>query len=397
MRENLLLYQRPLAGEGFLGNYTEVARKWRREVLAVAGFGMGSFELSQEDLTRSELVDFYNMNMGCVVGGRTYGMESWDSMIWEMRLVQDGAESFQTLKKDTFHNRIKVLYSSDIGERAETAWVANTDSSDIYGVCNMIISLGGATATDATNKRDRNLTSYAWPRSRRTGGGVVEGGEDEAGLDRLVVTVAGRWATMNWVYRETSETDAVSDLLETLVGETEFVTVRRVESNADSVRADAYPIPRQIGDLCREKIEEGGSGNVWRGGVFEGGKFVYEQAPTTWTYKRRGSALLDKADGPVILPLFRPGVLVYDEQAPTGWPRPGVAGDWDNPRVHYVERVEYIAGDARRPAQLLMKYADVDESVAVIENVVGKGVGAGRPVGEAVIRLPSVRGRRGTR
>lgn len=367
---SLVLY-RPLPSSALAmpGNITAVVRNYRRSIRAIGGFWSGSFELSGADLSRAELIDFYSNNLGCRLVERTFGVVSWEGYILQMDLVMDGVNYRRTLKPDRWHNKVKVIYSSDIGERQDTGWSENTDSSDIYGEMQYVISLGGATSAAATALRDRHLAEYAWPRSRMVGGITIPAGGTQSGDDVLHVLVAGYWHTLNWRYRETSETDTASDLITTLVGESEFVSLGRIETNSLSVHIDCYPIPQRLGDLIEGIIMQGdASGNIWQGGVYEDRQMVYEQAPTSVEYYLRDGLLVNAAGAPVVPQLLRPGFLLMNANAPTGGQPPGASDIWDDPRVAYVDEVEFIAPDT-----LKLRLFGEEESVLTLRQQIRSG------------------------
>ncbi len=353
----------------FTGDLTAVARNWRRSSRAIGGYWLGSFTLSQEDMTRAELQEFYNLNVGCRLIERTYGMVSWEGYIVEMRYAQDGSEFGISLWPETFTNRVVVYYSDDIGSRQVTAQADNTDSQAEFGVCARRVSVAGTTSTGAEALRDRMLAEYAWPRSRERGSLAITGEALSPVPDQLEITVAGYWATLNWGYRATSGTNAASALVSALVGASEFVTAGRIETNSLSVRVDCYPLPRRRGDLIEEITQQGdSSGNLWKCGVYGGRELVYEQAPAVARYQHRAGELLDIMGTPVVLSMMEPGFLVYNANAPAGWAQPGVSSAWDDPRVSYCEEVEFIA-----PDELLLKFGPEDQRVSLIEERVRAG------------------------
>jgi len=124
----------------------------------------------------------------------------------------------------------------------------------------------------------------------------------------------------------------------------EFVFDGRMEANADIVRLGMDPTPLQLGDAMAKTINFGdSSGNVWQGGVYNDRKFNYEQAPTDWDYQYRDGRLLDKAGQDVAFSLLKPGFLLFNASAPTGSQPPGTSTVWDDPRIRYVEEVEFVA------------------------------------------------------
>lgn len=362
---NLNLHDIPASGSGFIRGITHLAEGWRRSKLAVGGYHIGTFSITSGGI--SDLTDFYNMWIGHRITETTAGMITWEGVIWQTDLIKDGITHRRTLSPEQWHNRIKVLYSDDVGERSSIAWSENTDSSDIYGEMEYVISLGGATSAGATALQARHLTDFAWPRSRIVDSITI--GQAGGRQNGLYITAVGFWATLNWQYRETSETAAASTLLGTLIGETEFVTAGRVETNSLSVRVDAFPIPQRIGDLVEDIIRQGdASGNVWQGGVYADQKFVYESAPTAVDYYIERGRMYNKA-GTLITPeLLDPGFFVRNVNAPMSWEPPGTSNVWDDPTVAYCDQVEYI-----HPGIIKLHFPGESSRVEILQQRITKG------------------------
>lgn len=466
---SLHVYQRPAEGDLYVMNLSSLARKWRRKIRYIIGFLDGSFEIHEfGGMNWFALQNFYNNMLGCRFVERTFGLETWSGIIYEMRLVRNGQEYRRTLSPDWFHNRTKAIYSypsasdteqgnlaynpvansfqddaqdfsewetlagdatysitvtnadatvawgfigaafatggaddsiyiyTDLelatagwngevggktpstyevrnialaGARQDTGWSEDTDSSDIYGTMEYIIALGGAVPEGAIAIRDRELAEFAWPRSRKMGGKRVVKRSSERGAV-LEVSVAGFWVTLNWLYRETARTAAASDMIETLVSASEFVTTRRIEDNALGVKADCDPIPQRLGDMIEDTILQGDiDGNQWQGGVYEDREFVYEESPTAVSYYLRSDgSLVDLNNRPVMFQLFRPGVLIKDLGAPIdGLPAGGAVRD--DSRVGYIEEVEWRRDDD----ELRYKLFGQEDSVTVLREQLQSG------------------------
>ena len=441
----------------YTGDLTALARGWERTILAIKGYGWGSFKLSQEDLTLPELKDvFYSNLLGNRLVETTLAVDSWEGQLYEFRLVIAGREYRRTLAPDWWHNKVKVVYSyptaednqignltynpvansfqddgqdfsewetaagdaaysiavvnsdgttgwaflgaaftttnandsvyvfTDVertdagwngevsgktpstyevssvelaGERQDTGWSENTDASGEYGRMEYLITMGGTAPEAAEAMRDRELTAFAWPRSRKMGGGASQSREDPAVLE---VSVGGYWDTLNWRYRATSRIATASDMLTTLVGESEFVSAGRIEANEMRVKVDCEPVPKRLGDAIEDILLQGDlDGNIWQGGVYAGRRFIYEQAPTTVEYIERGDGVLMNLGRVEVVPsLMEAGFLVFDESAPSGGQPPGTSSVWDDPRVGYVDEVKFIA-----PDRLEYQLMDEEESV----------------------------------
>ncbi len=358
----------------YLGDLVQAARRYRRSSRAIGGYWLGSFELSQDDLTRPELFEFYNRNIGTLFREKTYGLTTWEGYIIEMRYIQDGVGFMQSLKPKWFQNRTWVIYSDDVGTRAATSKANNTDSQAEFGLLANVYSKAGVSSAGAEALRDTALVTLAWPRSRQYGGAALRT-STRVRPDKLQVYLAGYWFTMNWKYQSSSATGAASALLTSLVGTTEFVTVGRIDTQSDSMHYDAAPIPRRTGNVIEEIVEQGdSSGNTWKGGVYAGRKFIYELAPTTPRLERRGVQLLNAAGNLIPLTTVEPGFLLNNREAPTGWPRPGTASVFDDPRIHYIDEVEFIAArSSRQVDQLRIKLSAEDEGFELLQERVKRG------------------------
>lgn len=247
------------------------------------------------------------------------------------------------------------------GVRQETDWTTNDDSIEQYGRCEYIISLPGTKPVAATALRDRYLNEYAWPRSRMVGSNIVIGKKQKTGCV-LEVTVKGYWHTLNWRHKETSQVGTASGLISSLVGDSEFVTAGRIETNSDDSFVDCNPNAQGLGDLIETIIDQGDtSGNIWQGGVYEDREMLYEQAPSKSTYILRDNMLYNLGGSQAVLTLVKPGFYLRNTNAPSGQLPPGSFNFWDDPQVSYIDEVEFKA-----PDELSLKLADTKTSVTLM-------------------------------
>jgi hypothetical protein len=322
------------------------------------------------------MAHFYDQWLGMRLVEKTLGITSWEGIVYEMRLVVNGVEYIRSLDPELWHNKMKVVYSDDTGARQTVAWSENTDSSDEFGEAQYILTLGGSTSVAATALRNRHLLEHGWPRSRMVSGGLRAGSRsgDEDGLH---VTVAGFWATLNWRYREANISDSAYNAAVTLIGASEFLSIGRAEANGLSLYLESEPIPQRLGDLLEEVIGQGDSNdNVWQGGIYADRELTYEQAPTSVTHYLRGGGLVDAAGTPVVLGLVEPGFLLLNADAPTGGQPPGSSSPWDDPRVAYVDEVEFIA-----PNQLQLRLHGTEEGLLALElKIRSRGQTEGMPL-----------------
>ena len=354
----LNLYDRPAEGSAYRLGLDGLLSGWRRTKVSNGGYHLGSFSIRNRGMP--ELTDFYNTWLGMKVVENTFGITSYEGIIWQLDLINNGINYRRTLNPKYWHNRVKVRYTDPDGSPAVTAWAKNSDSRSIYGSMDYIYAIGETTDAGATAKRDEALTHYTWPQTR-TNGGVSTGGfgPDTSG-DGLYVTVAGLGVTMNWTYRASVSLAPASTVIATLVSATDYITTGRIETNATSTLVGISP-ERRIGDLIQKIVGEGdSSGNIWKGGVYAGGKFIYEQAPTTVDYILQNGALYNAAGTPVNPALINPGFYVRDTSAPKGGQFPGTSNIWDDPQVSYCDEVEFVW-----PDMLMLKYPGERQSAAL--------------------------------
>ncbi len=366
----LHLYGRLARAGGFLMDLTPYALDWQRSSRVIGGYWSGSFTIT--DMGWADMMAFFNSYLGCRIVERTFGHVSWEGIVYEMSLLQGGREYRRTLAPEWWHNRVKVLYTSEYGVASDVAWSEDADASDEYGQMDYLITLGGSTVNAATALRDRHLGEFAWPRSRLSGGLEFGGTARQSAPDALEVTVAGFWSTLNWRYYETTASDTASALISTLVAASEFVTAGRVETNSLATRVDVGSNARKVGELIEEIVGQGdASGNLWQGGVYADRQLVYEQAPTTVTRYLVDGQLVELDGSPVIPSLVKPGFLLKSMDAAARL-QPGGASVWDDPGVGYVDEVEFA-----RPNGLRLKLSGQEESLALaaerLENIVRPG------------------------
>lgn len=342
---NLLIYDRLALGTtNFRANITELAQDWRHTTRSQGGFWAGDFTISREQLSRGELIDLFNAAIGWRIVEQSYGLVTWEGEIMQLRLTLDGVTWLRSLDSARWRNKVKIQWGG-----GETAWSEDTDSSELYGESCYIDQASAVFDTDtAEARRDRILARDAFPRSRAESGIVIDP-ERQPSEDGLAVMCAGYAFSMNRRFQESNIAAAnISTNLSTLVGNSEFVTAGRIETNTTQSAVIVAGTPMRLWDAVAELIEMGDdSGNEWAGGVYAGREFVYEQAATDVTYYMRNQRLYDAAGNPVLPTHVRPDSIVEIVGAPRGVIVPGGAA-WDKPNRVYIEEVEFQAPNVLR-------------------------------------------------
>lgn len=348
----------------FLGNITSIAKDWQRSTDAIGGYSEASFHIS--NLSRGELVDFYNENLGCIIRETSYGLVTWEGMIVEMRLIINDVEYIRTLDADWFHNKVGVIYSSG-PNRLTIPFDYDQESIDTYGEMQYIISLAGATSEAATALRDRHLKEFAWPRSRMVG--PIPFGYWTRKQQGLHVMCLGLWNTLNWRYHTTANEDQASTSVVALVQESEFISAGTIEDNTMTVRVDGDPRPIRLGDAIADIAEQGDiNGNMWQAGVYNNRQLVYEQAPQEVDYVIRGGILTERVGSEIPLSFVKPGKLVRNDDAPRMYTANRAGDIWNDPTVAYIESVTF-----RTPNELSLRLYGKEPLTSTLQLHIARG------------------------
>lgn len=334
------LYQRPIKGTAFLADLTARLPDWTDTSRAAGGFWTAG-----GSMTGADLAEWYAQMLGCRIRRYSYGVIGWEGIVYELRLRRGGMTYTRSLTPELWHNDVDVYYTGFNGGQHHLFWYANADALAEYGRASFIVTLGTAETGSAGALKDRHLREYAWPRSRLSGGLTVGTLLPAAG-DSLEVVCAGLWSTLNWRYfqtyaQPTEVPTPASAQIARLVAAAEFVTAGRIETNALPILLDCT-VPQRLGDAIEGIAEQGDAdGNIWQCGVW-GDNLNYHPAPTTVEYAWRNGELWAAGGAAVTHQLVRPGCLMLDASAPTGGiPAGGTV--FDDPRVGYVEQIEYTA------------------------------------------------------
>lgn len=135
---------------------------------------------------------------------------------------------------DTMFNRVAVAYSliepgsQTPGVRATTTWTQDDDSVAVYGSKELLVSLSGATATQAEAIRTMVLAARRYPVP-----GVEPSLAEEEGSLSAVLQCRGWWQTLDWQYYSNPNTQNVetTDQIAAIVtAEGQFLTGAVIES-----------------------------------------------------------------------------------------------------------------------------------------------------------------------
>ncbi len=164
-------------------NLTELAQEWKRSIRLQGGFWTGSFTLP----VGKEAYDAFGSWLGCHIEERSAGHVTWEGMVYEMELAQDGVVRRRSF--DTMFNRVRALYQNIQGVDSFTPWVDDQGSDDRYGSKEDVLRTDTTLSDVAVNLTNRHLQEHAWPYSQ-----VVSFSPD----DKLTVSCCGYIFTLNW-------------------------------------------------------------------------------------------------------------------------------------------------------------------------------------------------------
>lgn len=229
------------------------------------------------------------------------------------------------------------------GTAQATTFGENVSSTDLYGDVEYIDVIGESELVAAEALRDRRLVESAFPKSIPVSG-FGGGGDKKARGDSLKVFCAGFVYRMNNRFQQTDLPSAAIDAqIATLVGNSEFVTAGRIETNAMAQLVVASDIPRGIWDIVEDLILLGdSSNNRYVGGVYADREFRYELAETDVTHYWRGGRLYDKGGAAVEPPLIEPNIMVRTTKSELDVVPPGSSA-WGEPSNVWIESVEFRA------------------------------------------------------
>lgn len=199
----------------------------------------------------------------------------------------------------------------EIATRAETGWYENSKSQDDYGVIELISSQAGLTDAAANALAQNTLNAQAWARVKPPAS--IDTPEREVEDSLYLVFLGYAYTLRNWYTDLMGTEDEADNIITDLIGESEFVTAGKIETNTLSYYVEDYGQYRAW-DIVREVTQAGdASGNRWTCGVYAGRKFYYEQASTTPVARIRNGRVLSQNGGPLEGWLAEPGLVALDD------------------------------------------------------------------------------------
>jgi hypothetical protein len=218
---------------------------------------------------------------------------------------------------------------------AETGWITDDESIEWFGRHEEILALQTMTAADANGACTGRLLEAAWPLAMPPRSGQMIA---QPGADSIIITVAGYWAALNWVYSSLGGTLTKNAWVKALGAlQAEFVTVGAVEANSTDYVVDESSGPQRVGDVLKALVP----GDVkYALGVEDRGRLNYTIVTEDLSYIRKNGQLYSVTGDEIDPPLAKPGWALWAD-LPDGpvWLTSHAQHD---PRWTYLEEVELL-------------------------------------------------------
>jgi hypothetical protein len=287
----------PLAGEGFMEDFTDYAERVRVSRRRQGGLWDMSFIIpgtlsGGEKVARSVFQDWFSNRLFYVIR-QIMGASIFEGVVWMIDLTLDGI----TMRRDygEMYNAVRVDYTEEDGTQNKSAWFTDAGSIAKYGRKELIAYMRNATSTQADDEAQTILTTTAeaWPRPINI---------DERRDNQLEVFVAGKVFTGNNKFVGTTTFDGGSGNLDVLISslianDMEFLSEGSVDTNAIQYRR-ALSQPIRAWDMLTELTAIGDGSVPYASGVRLGGivdyKAVDPQPKVFWDGQKMGITMMGR-------------------------------------------------------------------------------------------------------
>lgn len=224
-----------------------------------------------------------------------------------------------------------------------TSWYEDVRSAAVYGRKEISLLEIGKTTEAANAEAQSYLNRWGWPQPYPPNNYTTRLPEGSEPGDKLRLTFAGYWATLNWYNVPMSISNGTSSgLITSLVGlQSTYIASSSIETNATNYAVDNRGT-LLAGDTIKDIAGDGkAGGQLYEAGVYEGRTFHYHSVTAELTYHLRGGDLYSVSDSLYEPWLARPGYALWQD-IPVG---PGTLANTQNdPRWTYLEEVEMLPG-----------------------------------------------------
>ncbi len=265
----------PLAGEGFIDDFTDYAEQVRTTRRRHGGLWDMSFIIPAvlaggQKVGRHIFQEWFNNRLFSVVK-QVMGNTLFEGVVWMLDMTLDGI----TYRRDygEMYNAIRVDYVKENGNAGSTTFKTDAASIAKYGRRELIVYMRNATATLADNQAQTVLseTADAWPRPIN-----IDGRQD----DRLEVFVAGKVFTGNNKFVGTTTLDNATGNLSALISDIitndmEFLSPGSIDTNTIQYKR-ALTRPIRAWDYLSELTDIGDGTTPFYSATRKGGLVDYK-------------------------------------------------------------------------------------------------------------------------
>jgi len=306
-----------LTGASPIMELTSSAHKWKRSRTFTGGPWLGTFELHED---RGVLEQLFYEGLGYDLKERSFGIPTWDGLIWELDFVDYDDLNWTRYTKrgrrrrrtyENLFNKVKVVYNDPTTSpptSGETSWYEDSLSQVLYGIKEEIIYRD----TDATNAAEIAQEFLAMHSNADPALIALEENVEEPYLE---VTVSGYIATANFRYSQTVDDEAADDVGEWIqeifdIDLLEFFTVGKRAVNTRAITRSLGERMRAWSLLENLLTLRDGSGNQFNITVDPGRKINYDVwSPSPLGYYWNGSLTTPLYDSLEDRPrLIHPGI-----------------------------------------------------------------------------------------
>ena len=261
------------------------------EQTLAAMFGFESLRLELVGDLDSALTWLDNLMIGVQVTSPD-AIVIWEGYLHTVELTIGQEQA--SVSMDSLANRVTCRYTTYLGTPGTSGQISSTGSQSLYGVKDLILSIGTTDSTAATAAATRKLADVAYPRATASST-VATGG---AGNVQVALTFAGWYQTLDFVVTSSTTTTTadtgtqIGSLLSTLSSTNAFVSTSTANISTTSVSvSQAIPTDTTYRARIEQLIGLGNSSNVRLvGGVYESRVFFLSSwagaTPTVITYQR---------------------------------------------------------------------------------------------------------------
>jgi hypothetical protein len=229
----------------------------------------------------------------------------------------------------------------------QTGWYEDSNSIAINGRKENVILEIGKTSAAANAEAASWLSRWSWPVPYPPNNYQSLFLDAKALGDKLMLTFAGYWATLNWLNVPLGiDTGTISALMTSLVSQqSTYLTIGTIDTNTTDYAIDNRG-SLLIGDVIRDMAGDGQAGGaLYEAGVYTNRKFEYRRVTDELIYHIKGGNLYSVSDSPYEPWLARPGYALWQD-LPIGPPRQKIESATYtalDPRIAYLEEIEMLA------------------------------------------------------